>query len=86
MSVIHATEFQFGSFKLDGPTAHGQVVGGIDSGLTSERNGIVGRSPMVDVWIGGVRVSCLLDTGSQVRMLKQSFFEQYFHQSSSQLK
>ncbi|KAK6479254.1 hypothetical protein HHUSO_G19953, partial [Huso huso] len=40
--------------------------------------GVIGDSPMVEVLMEGITVPCLLDTGSQVTMLRQSFFEQHF--------
>jgi len=39
---------------------------------------LVGRCPVVNVQIGGVEISCLLDTGSMVTTITQSFFEKHF--------
>lgn len=37
----------------------------------------VGRCPVVDLKIGGVSVSCLLDTGSQVSTISEHFFKEH---------
>lgn len=37
----------------------------------------VGRCPVVDLKIGGVGVSCLLDMGSQVSTITEHFFKEH---------
>ncbi len=37
----------------------------------------VGKCPVVDLKIGGVGVSCLLDTGSQVSTIMEHFFKEH---------
>ena len=37
----------------------------------------VGTQPLVEASIGGVQVLCLVDTGSQVSMVDESFFKQH---------
>lgn len=51
------------------------------STLTKERflERAVGRCPEVDICIGGVPVRCLLDTGSNVSTLTESFFRENLH-------
>nr|XP_021323533.1 uncharacterized protein LOC101885583 [Danio rerio]XP_021323535.1 uncharacterized protein LOC101885583 [Danio rerio]XP_021323536.1 uncharacterized protein LOC101885583 [Danio rerio] len=42
---------------------------------------LVGKCPLVNAQIGmGVDISCLLDTGSMVTTITESFFEKHFHQ------
>lgn len=42
-----------------------------------ERPAVVGRCPEVEVLIRGNKVPCVLDTGSQVTLFGQSFFQQH---------
>lgn len=48
------------------------------SGLLNQREHLVGQCPVVDVMIQGVKTACLVDTGSQVTTLTESFFRKYF--------
>nr|XP_055035571.1 uncharacterized protein LOC129423357 [Misgurnus anguillicaudatus] len=41
---------------------------------------LVGKCPIVTVHMGGVEISCLLDTGSMVTTVTESFFENHFQQ------
>lgn len=55
---------------------------GSNSGtLTKERflERAVGKCPEVEIHIGGVAVRCLLDTGSNVSTLTESFFKEHLH-------
>lgn len=55
--------------QLSGPTAHTG-----NKTLSS----LLGNCPSVSVIMGGVEVPCLLDTGSMVTTLSESFFKQHF--------
>ena len=61
------------------------VTGGVRSGscsdvqVNAEYECLVGRCPTVDVLLREVPVRCLLDTGSNVSTITESFFEQHFH-------
>ena len=60
------------------------ATGGVQSGLHCEVKAnakyecLVGRCPTVDVLLGEIPVRCLLDTGSNVSTITESFFEQHF--------
>ena len=43
-----------------------------------EQSQIVSPCPHVTVHMGGVQVKCLLDTGSMVSTIRESFFHQHF--------
>ena len=45
----------------------------------------VGRCPVTTVKLGGVPVCCLLDSGSQVSTITESFFSQHFRPRGSDL-
>ena len=47
--------------------------------------GTVGKCPVVTVQMGGVDVPCLLDTGSQVSTVTESFFRQNIAPGDSEL-
>ncbi len=59
----------------------GKPEGSRCSTLTKERflEWAVGKCPEVDIYIGGVPVRCLLDTGNNVSTLTQSFLKKNFH-------
>lgn len=59
----------------------GKPEGSVGSPLTKERflERAVGRCPEVNIHIGGVPVRCLLDTGSNVSTLTESFFREHLH-------
>lgn len=59
----------------------GKPEGSRCSTLTKERflERAVGKCPEVDIHIGGVPVRCLLDTGSNVSTLTESFFRENLH-------
>lgn len=64
-----------------------QAVG--DSGaVTSDvsREGLVGESPIENIQIAGKLVPCLIHTGSQVTMIKQSTFHRLFGEQGVQLE
>uniref|UniRef100_A0A672FZX6 Gypsy retrotransposon integrase-like protein 1 n=1 Tax=Salarias fasciatus TaxID=181472 RepID=A0A672FZX6_SALFA len=54
---------------------------GSDDNLTKERflKNAVGQCPEVDIQIGGVPLRCILDTGSNVSTLTESFFRNHLH-------
>lgn len=39
---------------------------------------LIGNCPVVEVVVGGVEVKCLLDTGSMVTTITESFFKEAF--------
>lgn len=41
---------------------------------------------MIQVSMDGIEVSCLLDTGSQVSMVRQDWFQKHFGQEGQRLK
>ncbi len=59
----------------------GGVHGSSSSPLTKERflERAVGQCPEVEISIGGKSVKCLLDTGSNVSTLADSFFREHLH-------
>lgn len=72
--------------QRDPSTAASQAILGKPESITSgvlirERflEGAVGRCPEVDIHIASVPVRCLLDTGSKVSMLTESFFREHLH-------
>ena len=44
---------------------------------------LVGQSPIVEVMMGGVRIKCLLDTGSMVTTITEVCFKQHFYPTES---
>ncbi|KAL6467298.1 hypothetical protein MHYP_G00251020 [Metynnis hypsauchen] len=56
----------------------GKAVGSLNTGACRSRllERAVGTCPVVDLKIGGVSVTCLLDTGSQVSTITESFFRE----------
>ncbi|XP_073718876.1 uncharacterized protein [Misgurnus anguillicaudatus] len=65
--------------------SHGSGGGSSDSSNLNEvsclnASKLVGSCPSVSVLMGGVRVSCLLDTGSMVSTVAESFFFQHFNE------
>lgn len=62
--------------------ARGRATGGSRIGSDSARSEVygclVGQSPVVEVKMGGVNVNCLLDTGSMVTTVTETFFKQNF--------
>lgn len=65
--------------KLESPATVGQAVGDIGSG-EEENPGIsafVGTCPQVEVEVSGIKIPCMLDTGSQVTMCSLSFFQKW---------
>lgn len=59
----------------------GKPEGSNNSPLTKERflERAVGTCPEVTIYIGGEPVCCLLDTGSNVSTLAESFFREHLH-------
>ena len=66
------------------PTRLSHSLGGTSSGSVVGSKGLgsmfkfISSCPHLDVLIGGVNVSCLLDTESMVSTVVESFFLQYF--------
>ncbi len=59
----------------------GQVVGTtlIDPSLpTAPRDRLVGHCPLVEIQVNGVKVQCLVDTGSQVTLFSESLSKELF--------
>ncbi|KAK0138619.1 hypothetical protein N1851_024847 [Merluccius polli] len=57
-----------------------QTLGGDSWGShSSGTSQLIGRCPLVKAQIGGVAVTCLLDTGSMVTTITQTFFEQQLY-------
>lgn len=78
--------------KLVPPAAESQVAGGNcpGSSCTPQLPGslyerAVGSCPVTTVKLGGVPVRCLLDSGSQVSTITESFFNQHFRPRGSDL-
>lgn len=55
--------------------------GGSPETLTKERflRNAVGKCPIIDIQIGGVPLRCLIDSGSNVSTLTESFFRNQLH-------
>lgn len=60
------------------PVAAGQVTGPSPLDTALQESAVVGRCPEVQVSIRGRTVPCVLDTGSQVTLFSQSFFQRHF--------
>lgn len=54
------------------------TLGGCINGSQEKVTSLLGRCPKVAVRVGGVIVNCLLDTGSMVSTILESFFLQHF--------
>ena len=67
------------SVKLERPVAAVQATG---ASVSPVHNGademFVGQCPNIEVTMEGIRLKGLLDTGSQVTLMQQSFFDEYF--------
>ncbi len=66
---------------LELPATVGQVVGTtlIDPSLpTAPRDRLVGHCPLVEIQVNGVKVQCLVDTGSQVTLFSESLSKELF--------
>ncbi len=52
----------------------------INNAISSMQNSpsLMGKCPIIDVMMGGVEVKCLLDTGSMVTTITESFFKEAF--------
>ena len=72
--------FQFSSIGKLEPS--GQWGRSSEGGNTGSQAGkvaeLMASCPTIEVDMGGVRVSCLVDTGSMVSTIKESFFKQHF--------
>lgn len=61
----------------------GQVTGQSHTDPTEIlQEAVVGTCPLVEIWVDGVKVHCLLDTGSQVTLFSESLFNQHFKNKS----
>lgn len=56
-------------------TLGGEGIGSVDSSLLNQ---LVGKCPVLSVVMGGVVVPCLIDTGSMVTTVTESFFTEHF--------
>lgn len=65
-----------------------RTVGGAgkDPQAATSAASLIGDCPMIQVRIEGVEMPCLLDTGSQVTMLRKGDFEKHFGQRGHNLK
>lgn len=63
--------------KLLAPAAESQVVGEGEQGSKTDKPAIVGECPGVEILVSGVKVPCLLDTGSQVTLFSECFFQKW---------
>ncbi|KAL0161724.1 hypothetical protein M9458_045449, partial [Cirrhinus mrigala] len=65
--------------KCDAPVAVSRAIRGqpVDSSQEELLKRAVGTCPQIDIKVLGVEVSCLLDTGSQVSTISESFFRQH---------
>uniref|UniRef100_A0A3B3H9D6 Gypsy retrotransposon integrase-like protein 1 n=1 Tax=Oryzias latipes TaxID=8090 RepID=A0A3B3H9D6_ORYLA len=64
------------------PTTGGDVMGSeAKKSDTLEVECLIGVCPTVDVFIGDIQVKCLLDTGSNVSTVTESFFNKHFRPS-----
>uniref|UniRef100_A0A3B1KDF0 Gypsy retrotransposon integrase-like protein 1 n=1 Tax=Astyanax mexicanus TaxID=7994 RepID=A0A3B1KDF0_ASTMX len=58
-----------------------QVSGGEVAGLNQSNTAqLIGNCPTVEMVVGGVTITCLLDTGSMVSTITQDFFEEHLSQ------
>lgn len=55
-----------------------QTVGIMGGGQIEKNEHLVGQCPVVEVLIQGVKTPCLIDTGSQVTTLTESYFKRHF--------
>lgn len=53
-------------------------MGTSSSGQLEKKDHLIGQCPVVQVEIQGVKTSCLIDTGSQVTTLTESYFKKHF--------
>lgn len=60
------------------PTVKAQTVGVPLCGQLQQKDNLIGQCPVADVFIQGVKTPCLIDTGSQVTTLTESFFRKHF--------
>ena len=83
---MHKAQFRL-LFKLDSSTAVSRAVELLqaDSQASVMDIGTVGKCPVVTVTMGGIDVSSLLDTGSQVSTVTESFFRQNIAPDDSEL-
>lgn len=56
-------------------------MGTLGSGQSENNDNLVGQCPVVEVVIQGVKTPCLIDTGSQVTTLTESYFKKHFETS-----
>lgn len=72
---------------LGRPATVGQVAGTSVSDpnwMSAPRNQLIGHSPVVEVRIHGVKIRCLVDTGSQVTLVSESLSKELFQGSQVQ--
>lgn len=53
------------------------MVGEGDQGNKTDKPSLVGMCPGVEVVVAGVKLPCLLDTGSQVTLFSETFFQKW---------
>lgn len=70
------------STVMNTPSPSNQVLPPLNKSIS-----LVGKCPVVEVKMGGVKVKCLLDTGSMVTTITESFFKEVFqHWGAPKLK
>ena len=55
-----------------------QATGGDTKGSANICKRAIGRCPVVSANLGGVRASCLIDSGSEVSTITEEFFNAHF--------
>ncbi|KAF4116578.1 hypothetical protein G5714_004067 [Onychostoma macrolepis] len=79
--LIAAFAHKYKGGFLELPATVGQVVGTplIDPSLTTAPGDrLVGHCPLVEIQVNGVKVQCLVDTGSQVTLFSESLSKELF--------
>ncbi|KAJ4942557.1 hypothetical protein JOQ06_012411 [Pogonophryne albipinna] len=66
-----------GAVKLTASATESNVVVEENQGNQADRPSIVGECPGVDILVAGVKLPCLLDTGSQVTLFSETFFQKW---------
>ena len=53
------------------------MVGEGSQGKRADENAMIGTCPGVEIVVAGVKLPCLLDTGSQVTLFSETFFQKW---------
>lgn len=74
--------------KLEYTTVAAQTVGcsEVNGPLHEDAHKLIGNVPKVNLLLGDVPVNCILDTGSNVLLMRNSFFLEHFAEKGEQLK